>query len=77
MCSIGDLPLFRLARVSIAGCKVHVLRHSMVSTIGLELSGPYAEGAKVRDTLLAAGQKYGIKLVGLKPTGVRWQRVAG
>jgi vanillate/3-O-methylgallate O-demethylase len=61
-----DIPFFRLACVTIAGCDVHVLRHGMVATTGVELSGLYAEGPRVRAALLAAGAKHDIVQAGLK-----------
>jgi len=61
-----DIPFFRMARVRIAGCDVLALRHSVAGHKGVELSGPYAEGPKVRAALLAAGEKHGILQAGVK-----------
>lgn len=56
-----DIPFFRTARVRIAGCDVLALRHGMAGHKGVELSGPFADGPKVRAALLAAGEKHGLK----------------
>ena len=61
---IPEIPFFRTARVRIAGCEVMALRHGMAGHKGVELSGPYAEGPKVRAALLAAGEKYGLTPAG-------------
>jgi vanillate/3-O-methylgallate O-demethylase len=59
-----EIPFFRTARVRIAGCEVMALRHGMAGHKGVELSGRYADGPKVRMALLAAGEKYGLKSAG-------------
>jgi vanillate/3-O-methylgallate O-demethylase len=61
-----DIPLFRLARVKIAGCDVLALRHSMAGYKGVELSGPYGDGPRVEAALMVAGGKYGMRRAGLK-----------
>ena len=59
-----EIPFFRTARVKIAGCEVMALRHGMAGHKGVELSGPYADGPKVREALLKAGGKYGLTPAG-------------
>ena len=59
-----EIPFFRTARVRIAGCEVMALRHGMAGHKGVELSGAYADGPKVRAALLAAGEKHGLKPAG-------------
>lgn len=56
-----EIPFFRTARVKIAGIDVLALRHGMAGHFGVELSGPYDQGDKVRETILAAGEPYGLK----------------
>lgn len=65
----GDVPeikFFHTARVRIAGVEVLALRHGMAGHRGVELSGPYAEGGRVREALLAAGKRHGIRPGGAK-----------
>jgi len=62
----GEIKFFNMARVRIAGCDVLALRHGMAGHKGVELSGDYADGPKVRDYLLEAGKKYGIRRGGMK-----------
>lgn len=50
----------------IAGVTVRSLRHGMAGQPGFELFGPWAEGARVRDALVAAGEEFGLVLVGAR-----------
>lgn len=61
---VPDIPFFRTARVRIAGHEVLALRHGMAGHWGVELSGPYAHGAAVRQAILEAGRKHGLKEAG-------------
>jgi vanillate/3-O-methylgallate O-demethylase len=65
----GDTPeikFFRTARVTIAGIDVVVLRHGMAGHKGVEISGPYEHGEKVRAAILAAGAEHGLRQGGTK-----------
>ncbi len=65
----GDTPeikFFRTARVTIAGVDVVVLRHGMAGHKGVEISGPYEHGEKVRAAILAAGAEHGLRQGGTK-----------
>jgi protocatechuate 3,4-dioxygenase beta subunit len=65
----GDTPeikFFRTARVRIAGVEVLVLRHGMAGHKGVEISGPYEHGEKVRAAILAAGAEHGLRQGGTK-----------
>src|SRR5690606_37159057 len=53
---VPEIKFFHMNTLEIAGCKVRALRHGMVGQPGWELFGPYAEGERVRDALLEAGQ---------------------
>ena len=55
-----EIKFFHTDYVTIAGCRVHVLRHGMAGHAGAEISGPYADMDRVRDAILEAGEKYGI-----------------
>nr|WP_323777862.1 aminomethyl transferase family protein [Amylibacter sp.] len=59
-----DIKFFNTAKVRIAGCEVMALRHGMAGHKGVELSGPYADGDKVRAALLEAGREHGLKQAG-------------
>jgi syringate O-demethylase len=43
---------------------VRVLRHGMAGQPGYELFGPWADGEDVRQALIAAGEPFGMRLVG-------------
>ncbi|WP_174291154.1 aminomethyl transferase family protein [Sphingomonas bacterium] len=59
-----EIPFFRTARVRIAGVDVMALRHGMAGHKGVELSGAYADGPKVREALMKAGEQYGLTPAG-------------
>ncbi|ATE65735.1 glycine cleavage system protein T [Rhizorhabdus dicambivorans] len=56
-----ELQFFRTAFVTIAGCRVHILRHGMAGHTGAEISGPWDEMDTVRDAILKAGEKLGLR----------------
>lgn len=56
-----EIKFFHTARVRIAGVDVLALRHGMAGHRGVELSGPFEHGAKVRAAILAAGAEYGLR----------------
>ena len=57
---------FHMATFTIAGCTVRGLRHGMAGQPGYELFGPWADGDRVRDAILDAGQEFGLVRVGAK-----------
>jgi vanillate/3-O-methylgallate O-demethylase len=59
-----DIRFFNMDVFTIAGRRVRALRHGMVGQPGWELFGPWDDGDAVRDSIIAAGQEYGIRLVG-------------
>lgn len=63
---VPDTRFFHMADFEIAGRRVRSLRHGMAGQPGFELFGPWAEGDAVRDALVAAGEEFGLVLVGSK-----------
>jgi len=59
-----ELKFFNMTQVTIAGYRVHALRHGMAGQPGYELFGPWEHGEAVKDALYEAGQEFGLKLVG-------------
>jgi vanillate/3-O-methylgallate O-demethylase len=59
-----DVPFFHMDAINIGGRRVRVLRHGMAGAPGLELWGPYAEREEIRETIIAAGQEFGLRQVG-------------
>ena len=53
-----------MGKMTIDGTEVRTLRHGMAGAPGLELWGPYEDADEVRDTILEAGQEFGIEPVG-------------
>ena len=56
-----EIPFFRTSTVRIAGCDVLALRHGMAGHKGVELSGPYADGPKIKAAIFAAGAKHNLR----------------
>jgi vanillate/3-O-methylgallate O-demethylase len=61
---IEDVKFFRMGWINLAGKKVRTLRHGMAGAPGLELWGPYEDYDLMRETILEAGQEFGIEPVG-------------
>jgi len=61
---LPDIRFFNLGEITIAGRQVRALRHGMAGAPGLEVWGPYAEGAEIRDAILEAGSEFGLRQVG-------------
>lgn len=57
---------FGMATFEIAGVTVRSLRHGMAGQPGFELFGPWAEGARIREAIIAAGEEFDLVLVGAK-----------
>lgn len=57
---------FNMGHITVAGCKARTLSHGMGGAQGLELWGPYEEGAKVHKALIDAGEKYGLLQAGAR-----------
>ncbi|MBZ0128107.1 MAG: aminomethyl transferase family protein [Rhodobacteraceae bacterium] len=61
---LPEIKFFKSDTINIAGCKVRGMRHTMGGVPGLELSGPWADLRTVRNALVKAGKKYGLRLIG-------------
>jgi vanillate/3-O-methylgallate O-demethylase len=61
-----DIRFFNMDVITIAGRPVRALRHGMVGQPGWELFGPWRDGERVRDALLAAGDEFGLRQVGAR-----------
>ncbi len=63
---VPEIRFFNMGVFDVAGCQVRALRHGMVGQPGWELFGPWEEGERVRDAIVAAGQEFGIRQVGAR-----------
>jgi vanillate/3-O-methylgallate O-demethylase len=61
---LPEIKFFNLGWITIAGHQVRALHHGMSGTKGLELFGPWEEGAEVKAALVEAGEEFGLKQVG-------------
>lgn len=64
--SIPEIPFFNIGDVSIAGHELKTLKHSMVAEPGYEFWGPWEHREEVREVILQAGEKFGIRRLGEK-----------
>lgn len=61
---VPDLGFFNFADATMDGREVNLLRHGMAGEAGFEFWGPYEYGDEVKETVLEAGEAYGIKRLG-------------
>lgn len=61
---VPDIKFFNMDWINVAGRRVRALRHGMAGVPGLELYGPYEDYDLIRDTILAAGEEFGLHAVG-------------
>jgi glycine cleavage system aminomethyltransferase T len=59
-----ELRFFHTTTVTIAGRTVGALRHGMVGQPGWELFGPWDDEEAVRESLVTAGEEFGLRLAG-------------
>ena len=62
--ALPEIKFFRSDELSIAGCKVRAMRHSMGGVPGLELSGPWDDRDKVKGALVEVGREFGLRQIG-------------
>lgn len=63
---VPETKFFHMATFTIAGVEVRSLRHGMAGQPGFELFGPWADGERVRDAIVEAGERFGLVRVGAK-----------
>ena len=61
---LPEIKFFNMGRITIGGHEVRALHHGMSGVPGLELFGPWSEGAEVKAAIVEAGQEFGLKQVG-------------
>jgi len=61
---LPEIKFFNMGRLTIAGHEVRALHHGMSGTKGLELFGPWEEGAEVKAAIVEAGKEHGLRQVG-------------
>lgn len=61
---LPEIKFFHMGWLTIAGHQVRALHHGMSGTTGLELFGPWEEGAAVKAAIVEAGQDFGLRQVG-------------
>jgi glycine cleavage system aminomethyltransferase T len=61
---LPEIKFFNLGELTIAGRKVRALHHGMSGVPGLELFGPWDDGAEIKTAIVEAGEEFGLKQVG-------------
>jgi glycine cleavage system aminomethyltransferase T len=61
---ITGFKFFGMGEIKVAGRTVRALRHGMAGDAGLELFGPYEQGAEIKAALCKAGEDLGLRLAG-------------
>jgi vanillate/3-O-methylgallate O-demethylase len=61
-----EIPFFHMGTFSVGRHRVTALNHRMSGFPGLEFFGPYEEFEGVRDTILEAGEPYGLRQIGAR-----------
>lgn len=61
-----DIKFFHVGDITIAGQKVRALRHSMSGFPGYEIYGPWDAQRSVREALVQAGERHGLRPVGMR-----------
>lgn len=61
---LPEIKFFKSDTLNIAGCEVRGMRHTMGGVPGLELSGPWDDRRAVKQALVKAGKKYGLRQIG-------------
>ena len=64
--AVPQVAFFNMDEFRIGGCRVRALRHGMVGMPGFELFGPWVDGERVKDALVAAGDEFGLRQVGAR-----------
>lgn len=64
--SLPDIKFFKMHTFEIAGRRVQTLRHGMAGQPGFEMFGPWDEGEAVLNTLLSAGEEFGLVRAGAR-----------
>ena len=59
-----EIKFFNMDAIKIGGRQVRALRHGMAGAPGLEIWGPYEEREEIRETIVAAGEEFGLHQVG-------------
>ncbi len=62
--ALPEIKFFKSATLTIAGCTVQGMRHTMGGVPGLEISGPWDDRKTVKRALVEAGKKHNLRQIG-------------
>jgi len=62
--SLPEIPFFNIGEFTVSGRNVRALGHGMARQPGYELFGPWEHADEVADTIVEAGQEFGLRKVG-------------
>jgi glycine cleavage system aminomethyltransferase T len=55
------IKFFNIGHFDVAGVRVRALNHTMSRHVGLEITGPSEQSARVKESLLSAGEEFGLR----------------
>ena len=61
---LPEIKFFNMGEITIVGRRIRALHHGMSGVPGLELFGPWDEGAEVKAAIVEAGEEFGLRQVG-------------
>ena len=61
---LPEIKFFNLGVITVAGRSVRALHHGMSGVPGLELFGPWDDGAEIKAAIVEAGEEFGLRQVG-------------
>ncbi|MEI9852697.1 MAG: hypothetical protein WDN24_19650 [Sphingomonas sp.] len=64
--TLPNVKFFHMTDFTIAGVTARALRHGMAGQPGFEIFGPWEEGEKVLEAIVAAGEPFGLKRAGAR-----------
>jgi glycine cleavage system aminomethyltransferase T len=64
--ALPPIKFFKMHTFTIAGRRVQTLRHGMAGQAGFEMFGPWEEGTAVLESVLKAGEEFGLVRAGAK-----------
>lgn len=64
--ALPDIGFFKIGRLKVAGHEVTALNHRMSGAPGFEIWGPSARGLEIKEAILKAGTRHGLRQIGAK-----------
>lgn len=63
---VPEVKFFHMTELTVAGQTVEALRHGMAGQPGFEIYGPWSDGERILEAILAAGEEFDLKRAGAR-----------